>query len=109
MTAVAAGPSASSGGAHPAVVSRQLRDFGLLAGSVLIPLALALAVSIAVSRPSLPLLLGVSAATLGVAVLVTSSRYEVTVMMVVLYLGLLDGPVKLIVGGTKLRRRCATC
>ena len=99
MTAVAARPSASRGGVHPAVRNRRLRDLALLAGSILIPLALALAISVEVSRPSIGALLGLAVGTVCVAALITSTRYELTVAVVVLYLGLLDGPVKLGIGG----------
>jgi hypothetical protein len=84
---------------HPAVLHRRLRDGAMVAASVLVPLAVALAVSVAVSRPSVPLLLALFAGVVGVSVLVSSPRYEVTVSVVVIYLGLLDGPVKLGIGG----------
>lgn len=90
---------AHPGGVHPAVLSRRVHQLAALAASVLVPLAVALAVSVEVSRPSIPLLLGLVVGGLGVVALVMSPRYEVTLTCVVLYLGLLDGPVKLGVGG----------
>ena len=84
---------------HPAVLSRRLRDAALLAASVIVPLAVALAVSVQVSRPSVPLLLAIVVGAIGVGTLVSSPHYAVTTTVVVLYLGLLDGPVKLGIGG----------
>jgi hypothetical protein len=86
-------------GPHPVVLNRRIRELALLGASAVVPLALALAISVAVPNPSLPLLLGLAVGLLGVIGLMVSGRYEVTVMMVALYLGLFDGPVKLGVGG----------
>lgn len=89
----------SSGGWHPVVLNRRIRELALLGGSAVVPLVLALVISVAVPRPNVPLLLAAGAGVLCIVVLVASPRYEVTVTIVVLYLGLLDGPVKLGIGG----------
>jgi hypothetical protein len=71
----------------------------LLAGmTMLIPLALALAISVDMPKPTVASLVLVVGLTLGVAAviaLVVSTRYTVTLTLLALYLGLLDGPVKL--------------
>jgi hypothetical protein len=81
---------------HPVVVERRLRDLLLLALSAIVPAALALGLTVALPNTSLLLVLGVIAASVGIMALMVSSRLEVTVVLLVLYLGLLDGPVKLL-------------
>ncbi len=99
MSVLNARLSSPIGGMHPAVLNRRLHDGAMNLASVLVPLVVALAVSVAVARPSVPLLLGAFVGLVGVAALVSSPRYEVTVAVVVIYLGLLDGPIKLGLGG----------
>ncbi|TML00111.1 MAG: hypothetical protein E6G34_01030 [Actinobacteria bacterium] len=89
----------SPAGVHPAVLDRRVRELALLAVSALVPLALALAVSLEVPKPNLLLALAAIVGALGVVALVVSTRLEVTVTLLVVYLGLLDGPIKLGVGG----------
>jgi hypothetical protein len=81
--------------AHPVVVERRRRELLMIGASAVIPLALALAISVAVPHPSLLLLVALAAGGLAVVVLMAMPRYEITVMLVALYIGLLDGPVKL--------------
>jgi hypothetical protein len=83
------------GDSHPFVVNRRIRELLALGASAAIPLALALAISVEVSKPNLLLVLGLIAGALGIATLVASDRYPLTLTLVVLYLGLLEGPVKL--------------
>ena len=75
--------------------SRRLRELLLIGASGAVPLALGLGISVEVAHPSLLLLFTLTAGGLGVVVLMTSERYEVTVMIVALYLGMLEGPAKL--------------
>lgn len=84
---------------HPAVRSRRLRELGLLGLGILIPLALGLAISVEYANPSILLAVALVAGTVGIVMLMTSPRLEVSVALVVLYLGLLEGPVKLGTGG----------
>ncbi len=87
-----------AGWAHPSVLSGRARELLLVGMSVLVPLVLALAVSIALPKPSTGSVVAVVALTLGAAgvvALMISSRYTVTLTLLTLYLGLLDGPVKL--------------
>jgi hypothetical protein len=88
-----AGPTV---GAHPAVAARRRRDLTITAVTGLVALGLALAIATAVHQPSLAIAGGIVLATLVVFALIVSPRYEVTITIVVLYLGLLDGPVKLL-------------
>jgi len=83
------------GDSHPAVLDRRIRELLLIGASALIPLALALAISLEVAHPNFLLLFGLIAGGLGVIALVASDRYPVTLTLIVLYLGLLEGPVKL--------------
>ena len=90
------------GGVHPAVLSRRLHDLLLLGLAALIPLVLGLAISLKDPNPSIPLVLAIVFGMLGVIALVVNKRLDVGVMCVALYLGLLEGPVKLGTGGHEL-------
>jgi hypothetical protein len=70
----------------------------ILCLSVLIPLVVALAISVEMPAPSIRSVIEVlllMAGLIGVIALVISTRYTVTLTLLALYLGLLDGPVKL--------------
>jgi hypothetical protein len=82
---------------HPHVREQRRADFVLTALTAVIPAGLALTVTIVLPHASLLLVLAVIAGALGVVALVTYSRLEVTVTIVLLYLALLDGPVKMLV------------
>lgn len=87
-----------AGWSHPDVRDTRTRERLIVGVSALIPLALALAISIEMPKPSvgsLILVVGLAAGALGVVMLMLSTRYAVTLTLVALYLGLLDGPVKL--------------
>jgi hypothetical protein len=84
------------GGAHPAVLSRRVSDLALIGLTGLVPLAIALAVTVAVPNPNMLLLFGLAIGALAILALVVSTRLEVSVGLLALYLGTLDGPVKLL-------------
>ncbi len=86
---------AAVGPGHQDVIQRRLSDLSITGLSALIPAALALAVTIALPNASLLLALGLIAGALGIVALIVCSRLEITVTLTVLYLGLLNGPVKL--------------
>jgi hypothetical protein len=88
------GPSV---GVHPVVLGRKLQDLALLGVAALIPLVLALAVVIAMPKPNVPLVFGGLLGALGIVALVASPRLEVTVAVIAVYLGCLNGPLKLVV------------
>jgi len=90
--------SSAIGLTHPAVVDRRIREFLLIGLSGLVPLVIALGVAVEMPKPNFLLVSGVLIGALGVTALVVSTRLEVTVLFVALYLGLLDGPVKLLIG-----------
>jgi hypothetical protein len=73
-----------------------MHDLTLVAVTGLVALGLAFGVVLAIPNPGLVTVVGVIVAMLVVFALIVSPRYEVTVTIVVLYLGLLDGPVKLL-------------
>jgi hypothetical protein len=102
MSAPHARLPAPIGATHPAVLDRRMRDLLALGASCLIPLLIALGISLTVPNPSLGLLFGLTLGAAGVFVLVLNSRLEVTVALVALYLGLLYGPIKLGSGGHEL-------
>lgn len=85
--------------AHPVVLDRRLRDLLVfwLAG-VLLPAALALGVTIAFPHLSLTIVLAALAAVIAVVALVKTTRLEVSVTILGIYLLVLDGPVKLGLG-----------
>ncbi len=95
MSAFRARPLGPLGGTHPDVLSRRIRELLLIGASGAIPLALGLAISVEVAHPSMFLLLALTVGVLCVVALMTSERYEVTVLIVAVYLGLLEGPLKL--------------
>jgi hypothetical protein len=84
---------------HPAVLNSRFRQVLLVGVAGLIPLVISLAIAVAVPKPNLALVLALALGGLGVVVLMCDSRLEVTVTILALYLGLLDGPVKLLTGG----------
>jgi hypothetical protein len=90
--------SGGVGAVHPVVLDRRIRDLLLIALSGLIPAALALGLTVALPKTSLLVVLVAIAGALGVIALIVSTRLEVTVTFLGIYLGLLDGPVKLGIG-----------
>jgi hypothetical protein len=95
MRLVGATNAAPPGGVHPAVQSRRMRELGLIALAGILPLVVGLAISTTVSRPSILMLLSLAAGGLAIVFLFTSKRLDISVMFLVLYLCLLEGPVKL--------------
>jgi hypothetical protein len=83
-------------GTHPALLSRRMHEFGAAFLAALIALALALGITVAVPNPNAVLTLGIILGALGLIALLVSTRYEITLTLLALYLGLLDGPVKLL-------------
>jgi hypothetical protein len=97
--------SGAIGVAHPAVLQRRIHDLLLIGLAALVPTAIALAIIVKMPDASVAngaLVLAAIVAVLGVAALVASSRLEVTVTLLTLYLLLLYGPIKLGLGGGKL-------
>jgi hypothetical protein len=88
-----------TGGPSQGAVSRRVRDLVLVGLTGLVPLAISLGIAREVRNPNILLTLGVVLAALGVLMLVLSTRYAVTLALIALYLGLLEGPVKLGSGG----------
>jgi MFS family permease len=81
---------------HPAVLDRRIRDaLAIGLAGVLLPVALTLALSVSFPHMSLPLALAIIAGLVAAVALVSSTRLEVTVTLLVIYLLLLSGPVKL--------------
>jgi hypothetical protein len=83
------------GGTHPAVLNRRLHELLMVAAIGLIPVAIGLGITVENPKPNPALLIGVAVAVVGFFALMLSSRYTVTLTLLALYLGLLDGPIKL--------------
>lgn len=90
----------SGGGSaiHPVVLDRRIRDLVLLGLTGLIPAVLGLGLSIALPKTNVLVVVVAIAGLLGVVALIMSSRLEVTVTLLAIYLALFDGPVKLGIG-----------
>jgi hypothetical protein len=87
-----------AGAGHPTVLSRRARERLRVGITALIPLVLALAISVEMPQPSVKEVIEVVLLILGavgVVALMANARYTLTLTLLVLYLGLLDGPVKL--------------
>lgn len=91
------GPLLATG--HPVVRDRRVQDLLVIALGGLVPAALALALTVALPHTSVALVLGAIVAALGIFALVVCTRLELTVGFLAVYLGLLDGPLKLSTGG----------
>jgi len=86
------------GWGHPSVRRLRAREYLLVGAGALVALALALAISLRMPNPSISDVILVIGVTLGVVVVIAlmlSTRYAVTLTLLALYLGLLDGPIKL--------------
>jgi hypothetical protein len=83
---------------HPVVLNRRIRDLAALAASAVIPAVIAIAVTVAFPGANLVVILAAVAGLVGIVVLMASSRIEVSVAILAIYLGMLDGPVKLSIG-----------
>jgi hypothetical protein len=86
----------SGAGVHPALLSRRIGDLSAAAITGIIALGLALTITLLVPNPSVVKIAAILLGGLGVFGLLVSSRYTLTLTMLAVYLGLLDGPVKLL-------------
>ncbi len=87
---------------HPEVLRRRMSDVLVTCAIALVPAVTALAVTIALPEMSVLLALAVVVGLVGIVTLMVYSRLEVTVTLVVIYLGVLNGPVKLFFNGREL-------
>jgi O-antigen ligase len=92
---------------HPSVLDRRLSDMLLTGLTALLPTGLALAVVVGFPHASLPIVLGIIAGAIGIVALVVCSRLEVTVTLVLIYLLLLDGPIKMLTSQREATRTFA--
>jgi hypothetical protein len=95
-------PPVAAGAVHPVVLDRRIRDLLLIGASALVPAVIALGVTVALPEASILFVLAVLLAAIAIVAMMVSSRLEVTVLVLGLYLGLLDGPVKLFGGAREL-------
>jgi hypothetical protein len=94
--------SGAPGGVHPVVLDRRIRELVRLSLAALIPTVLALAITIELRSVSLLLILAAIVGVLGIIALMVGTRIEVSVALVAVYLGMLNGPIKLSFGGREL-------
>lgn len=80
---------------HLAVRGRRRGELAHTALIAAVPAVLALAAAVAVPNPNPFLAAGIAVGALGLFALAASTRYEVTLTILALYLGLADGVVKL--------------
>jgi hypothetical protein len=90
--------SGGGGAVHPVVFDRRISDLAVLGLAGLVPAAIALGLTVALPHTSVFLVLGAIVAVLLIVMLIVNSRLEVTVGLLAIYLGLLDGPIKLGIG-----------
>ena len=89
------GLSSALGRTHPAVVSRRRHDL-LVAGSAgALAAAIGLGIALDVPNPNFFLAAGILVGAVGLIALAASARYEVTLALLALYLGMVDGVIKL--------------
>ncbi|MGO9490329.1 MAG: hypothetical protein ACLQBB_15055 [Solirubrobacteraceae bacterium] len=93
-----AGPSIP----HPLVLRRRFDDLLIVGLGALIPALTAIAITIGLPGLNLFVVLAAIAGLIGVIVLMVSTRLEVTVALVIIYLGLINGPVKMFFGAREL-------
>jgi len=86
-------------GTHPAVVSRRVHETLRLGIAGLIVLVAALGIAATEPNPNFVKLLAVFVGIAGVVYLLVNPRLEISVLVLGVYLGCLDGPVKLLSGG----------
>jgi hypothetical protein len=86
------------GRVHPVVRERRIRELAKVALSVVAPAVLALAITAELPSRDLAVIVGAIIAVIAVVALMVNSRLEVTVTLLAIYLGTLDGPVKLLFG-----------
>lgn len=89
------GLSGALGGTHPTVLSRRRHELLVTGLAGAISLVIALGIAVEVPNPNFFMVAGIVAGALGLVALVVSTRYEVTLALLMLYFGLLDGPIKL--------------
>ena len=89
-------PSGRIGLAYPSALRRRVDHTVPIGLAAVVAFAVALGISVATPKPNFALDFGLLIGVLGVVALATVSRLEVSVTVLALYLGMLDGPVKLL-------------
>jgi hypothetical protein len=94
MSAMSRPLAGSAGLSHPVVVSRRVRELALIGGGGLLAIVLAMAITLGNPKPNVLVIFGITLGSIAVVAMVASRRYTVTLAMLALYLGVLDGPIK---------------
>jgi hypothetical protein len=87
---------------HPEVLRRRMLDVLAVGATAIVPAVTALAVTIGLPDVSIFAVLAIVAGLVGIVALMVYQRLEVTVTLVVIYLGVLNGPVKLFFSGREI-------
>ncbi|HST33887.1 MAG TPA: hypothetical protein VLJ80_10275 [Solirubrobacteraceae bacterium] len=82
------------GGSHPVVVNRRIRDLLVVSAGALIAAAAAFTIAVGNPEPDVLVIFGITIGVVAVFALMLSPRYELTLALLVIYLGVLDGPIK---------------
>jgi hypothetical protein len=98
MSAPQAAVGGRTGRVHPSVRRRRLDRRLLVAAAVLAAFLLALGLSLTMPKPNFPLVFGLIVGVIGIVALASISRLEVSAAVLTVYLGVLDGPIKLLSG-----------
>jgi hypothetical protein len=88
--------------AHPLVRERRRQDALRLTLTAAVPAVTATVVTIALPNTSILVVLAIIAGLLAIAVLMASSRLDLTVTFLAIYFGMVNGPVKLLLSGREL-------
>jgi MFS family permease len=99
MSAHAAGAGDGRMGSHPALVNRRVHDALKVAAAGLIAFAVAVAVTIGMPKPNFPLVVAAVVGGLVITALIKNKRLELSVAFLAVYLGCINGPIKLVAAG----------
>ncbi len=87
---------------HPLVLERRLQSVMLVALTAAVPAITATAVTIALPSANILIALAIITGVVAIIALMASSRLDVTVTLIAIYLGMINGPVKLLLPGREL-------
>ncbi|MHB8233575.1 MAG: hypothetical protein ACYDHT_02880 [Solirubrobacteraceae bacterium] len=96
MSAIRQRPGGAFGLVHPAVFERRMSDLMVTGMTALIPAGLALAITLGFHSIGLPGALAIIAGGVAIVALMLCTRLEISVTLILIYLMILEGPVKLL-------------
>jgi hypothetical protein len=96
MSAIGQRRGGALGLAHPAVLERRMGDMLVTGLTALVPAGLALAITLGFPTVGLPVALGIIVGAVALFALVLCTRLEISVTMILIYIMMIDGPVKML-------------